>query len=155
KMDGTADGPPLAGYYPAAVTEEEFQLARAGQERRLARDKAGRPLGTRQGKYVNVFKGILKHARDGEGFVLHNKGTANEPELSLINATGEGGRDRCYTFPYPVFEEAVLGLLREVDPRDVLPREKETPSRAEVLRAQLGNVRSDLVGLQEELKAGF
>jgi DNA invertase Pin-like site-specific DNA recombinase len=155
KTDGTADGPPLAGYYPAAVTEEEFQLARAGQERRLARDKAGRPLGTRQGKYVNVFKGILKHARDGEGFVLHNKGTADEPELSLINATGEGGRGRCYTFPYPVFEEAVLGLLREVDPRDVLPREKESPSRAEVLRAQLGNVRRDMAGLQEELKAGF
>ncbi len=156
KLDGTPDGPPLAGYFPAAVTEEEFLLARAGQQGRLEGGGARNgKRGVRQGKYVNVFKGLLTHARDGEGFLLHNKGTAAEPELILVNASGEGGRGRCWTFPYPVFEEAVLNLLAEVDPRDVLPREKETPNKVDVLRAKLEAVRRDVAGLQEELRGGF
>lgn len=156
KLDGSPDGPPLTGYLPAAVTEEEFHLARAGQEGRFnKKDKKGRRLVPRQGKYVNVFKGLLRHARDGEGWVLHNKGTAAEPELILVNAKGEGGRSKCYTFPYYVFEEAVLGLLREVNPRDVLPPEGKAVSRAGVLRAKLANVRQDIARLQEDLKAGY
>jgi DNA invertase Pin-like site-specific DNA recombinase len=155
KDNDKADGPPLSGYYPAVVSEDEFLLARAGQAERLNGDANGRKLGTRQGRYVNVFKGLLTHARDGEGFLLHNKGKKDKPQLSLINATGNGGRGRCYTFPYPVFEEAILGLLREVDPKDVLPKGKEAPSKVDVLRAKLANVRKDLAGIKEELKAGF
>jgi hypothetical protein len=102
-----------------------------------------------------VFKGLLKHARDGEGFVLHNKGKKDKPELVLINATGEGGRDRCFTFPYAVFEEKVLSLLLEIDPRDVLPRREDEVSRADVLRARLADVRRDVAGLQEDLRAGY
>jgi DNA invertase Pin-like site-specific DNA recombinase len=152
KINDTPDGPPLVGYYPAAVTEREYLLARAGQDSR--RTKA-RGKAASESRYVNVFKGLLKHARDGEGFLLHNKGTAKEPELILINATGNSGRDRSYTFPYFVFEEKVLEFLREVDPRDVLPREQETASKVDVLRTKLAAVRQDLLGLQEDLKAGY
>jgi DNA invertase Pin-like site-specific DNA recombinase len=155
KGEDLPDGPPLANYLPAAVTEEEFLLARAGQEVRLNKDRLGRRSGPRQGKYVNLFKGMLKHARDGEGFVLHNKGTGQKPELILVNATGNGGRGRYYTFPYAVFEEAVLGLLREVSPRDVLPPGGEAPSRADVLRARLANLRADIARLQADLKGGY
>jgi DNA invertase Pin-like site-specific DNA recombinase len=155
KLDGSPDGPPIAGYFPAAVTEDEWLLARAGQEWRLGKDKKGRAIAARQGKYVNVFKGLLKHARDGEGWVLHNKGTAATPELVLINATGEGGRGRNYTFPYTAFEEGILGLLREVKPEDVMPRKDVGPSRAEVLRGKLANIREDIARLKEDLKAGY
>src|SRR5262249_42421010 len=112
--------------------------------------------GLRQAKYANVFKGLLVHARDGEGFVLHNKGTAADPELILVNATGDGARGKCYTFPYPVFEEAVLGLLREVDPKEVLPKGgADGASKASVLRAKLANVRQDIAQLQADLKGGY
>ena len=87
-----------------------------------------------QSRYVNTFKGLLSHARSGEGFTLHNKGTGAAPQLLLINTSGVEGRDKCYTFPYPVFEKAVLDLLREVNPKDVLPRKGEEPSKADVLR---------------------
>jgi DNA invertase Pin-like site-specific DNA recombinase len=150
KLDGTPDGPPLAGYYPAAVTEEDFLLARAGQQQRQSPK-----TGLRQGKYVNVFRGLLKHARDGEGWVLHNKGPSAKPELLLVNTSGVEGRSRCYTFPYPLFEQAVLGLLREVDPRDILPRDGAGPSRADVLRAKLASIRQDIGSIQEDLKAGY
>src|SRR5262249_31657271 len=148
------EGPPIAGFLPAVVTEEEFLLARAGQDGRVS-GKGGRPVGTRQCKYVNVFRGMLTHARDGEGFVLNNKGTTSAPELILVNARGHGGRGKCDTFPYPFFEESILSCLREVDPCDVLPRREEAPSRPDVLRAKLADVRQDIARIQADLKAGY
>jgi DNA invertase Pin-like site-specific DNA recombinase len=157
KIDDSPDGPPLAGFYPAAVTEEEFLLARAAQvQRDNQRDKRGRAIGPRQGsKYVNTFRGLLRHARDGEGWVLHNRGTTKVREPILVNAKGNSGRDRCYTFRYALFEEGILKLLSEVDPRSVLPREKDAAARADVLRAKLAGVRADIARLQDELKVAF
>jgi DNA invertase Pin-like site-specific DNA recombinase len=150
------DGPPIPNYYPAAVTEREFELARHGQEGRLLKkDTRGRQVVSRQVKYVNVFKSLLTHALDGEGFVLHNKGTVADPELILYTATGCGSRARGYTFPYHVFETAVLGLLEEVDPRKVLPKEKGAVSRADQLRAKLKNVRGDIAAIQADLRDGY
>jgi DNA invertase Pin-like site-specific DNA recombinase len=158
KGTGEPDGKPLAGYFPAAVSEEEYQLARAAQESRLGTDAKGRALVPRQSRYVNVFKGLLTHARDGAGMALHNHGQARDgTRLVLMNsaAVGASGRNRTFTFPYHVFEQAVLGLLREVDPAEVLPRPAEERDRLAVLRSRLANVRQDIGGLQEELKAGF
>src|SRR5262249_9621069 len=126
-------GPPVPNYFPAAVTEEEFLLARAAQGQRRTYGSPPPPA-RRAGQYGKLCRSLLVHARDGEGFLLHNKGTAREPELLLINATGNGGRGRSYTFPYAIFEKATLRRLREVDPRDVMPREGEGPSCADVLR---------------------
>jgi DNA invertase Pin-like site-specific DNA recombinase len=151
------DGPPLKNYFPAAVTEEQFALARAGQDARTnyAKDALGRKKSPRQSKYVNVFRGMLTHARDGGGFLLHNKGTGAKPDLILITADSNGGRGpRGHTFPYDVFEEKVLGFLEEIDPASVLP-EKALPSSADVIRAKLKNTRDNLARYKEELRAGF
>jgi DNA invertase Pin-like site-specific DNA recombinase len=149
KDDGTPDGPVLKGYYPAVITEEEYLLARAAQEGRRGRG------GHRDRRYVNVFQSLLVHARDGEGFVLHNHGTAAKPQLQLVNAAGMAGRAKTATYPYPVFEEALLSQLAEVGPREVLPREDGSADRASVLRARLVGVRRDIANLQAELKEGF
>lgn len=154
--EGKPDGPPLADYYPPVLSEDEYALARAGQERRVNYDKAGRRTGLRDGKYVNVFKGMLTHARDGEGFLLHNKGTRKRPELILVNTRGNEGRaERSYTFPYFLFEEQILGLLKEIDPRTVLPKGPAGPSAADTLRAKLANVREDIANYKRDLKAGY
>jgi DNA invertase Pin-like site-specific DNA recombinase len=150
KNNRQADGPPIPGYFPAMVTEEEFLLARAGHEQR---DHAKSRI--RQGRHVNVFKSMLRHARDDEGFVLQNMTTKDKPHLVLLSGSGHAGRARCYTFPYPVFEEAILSLLREVDPRDVLPAEKQTPAKIDLLRAKLANIRQDIASIQEDLKGGY
>jgi DNA invertase Pin-like site-specific DNA recombinase len=150
------DGAPLVGYYPAVVTEEQFALARAANEGRRNKDTLGRRSGPRDGKYVNVFKSMLTHARDGTGFLLHNKGSGAEPELILITAESNGGRGpRGYTLPYLIFEEQVLGLLKEIDPASVLPEKTAVVSSAGVIRAKLKNCREDLARLKDELRAGF
>jgi hypothetical protein len=160
KPDGklVADGKPLAGYYPQAVSESEYQLARASQEGRLGTDKKGRALVPRQSRYVNAFKGLLVHARDGQGMALHNHGERRDgTRLVLMNsaAVGASGRNRTYTFPYHVFEEAVLGLLKEVKPEDVLPRQADAQGRAALLRATLANVRADIASFKASLRAGY
>jgi DNA invertase Pin-like site-specific DNA recombinase len=153
REDGTPDGPVIPDYYPRVISEEEYLLARAGQEGR--RGKGGSRKGPRDRKYVNVFQSLLRHARDGESFYLHNRGTGAKPLLVLTSGAGMSGRTaRTYTFPYPILEEAVLSLLPEIDPRDVLPREKDTPSKADVLRAQLEAVRRDIAGLEDDLRGG-
>lgn len=155
KVDKPA-GDLLTNYYPAAITEDDFALARAAQEERLNYDKIGRRNGRRQSKHANVFKSLLTHARDGEGFLLHNKGTGKKPELLLINAVGNGGRaDRSYTFPYYVFETAILGLLKEVDPPSVMPDDSGEASRVDVLRAKLANHRRDIASIKKDLEGGY
>ena len=89
------------------------------------------------------------------GSALHNQGTREAPRLVLINNAGVEGRAPYSTFPYPVFEEAVLKQLCEVDSRDVLPSEKQARSRADVLRAKLADVRADIASLKADLKGGY
>ena len=150
------DGSALLNYYPRVISDDQFALARAGQEKRSNRDALGRKNGPRQGKYVNVFKSMLTHARDDLGFLLHNKGSSAKPELILITTSSNGGNGgRGYTFPYPIFEEAVLEFLEELDPATVMPNTDATPSTAEVIRAKLKNCREDLARLKEDLRAGY
>jgi DNA invertase Pin-like site-specific DNA recombinase len=153
--DGKADGPPLPSYFPAVVSADEYLLARNGQAERLGRDKAGRVRVWRQGKHVNAFQGLLRHARDGEGFELHNKRTGDNPHLTLVAAAGAGGRGVGYSFPYGVFEAAVLGRLKELDPAEVLPRRREAADRLALLRAELADVRADLETLKADVERKY
>jgi DNA invertase Pin-like site-specific DNA recombinase len=148
RKGGEADGALIADYYPRVVEEDVFHLARAGQEGRGGRH------GGRDRQYVNTFQGLLVNATDGEGFLVRNRGTTERPQLLLANSAGRDARAKTQTFPYLIFEEAILGLLREVNPDDVLPKE-QAPSRATVLRAQLANIRQDIAGLKAELRKGF
>jgi hypothetical protein len=151
RADGTPDGPPLARYYPRVITDDEFNLACAGQ--------AGRRSGTvrtRDRRHVNVFQSLLVNARDGEGFFLQKHGTRTQAQLILVNSASSAGRAPTQTFPYDVFEQAILSHLAEIKVEDVLPRQKaQKPSAAEVLRARLKNVRSDIAQLQADLREGY
>jgi DNA invertase Pin-like site-specific DNA recombinase len=62
------DGPPIPGYYPAIIEEQQWYAARAALTSR--RGKAGRPAKER----INVFTGLLFDARDGGTLQMMNKG---------------------------------------------------------------------------------
>jgi DNA invertase Pin-like site-specific DNA recombinase len=173
--DDTPDGSVILGYYPEVISEEEYQLARRGQEGRrgisgpnsrlvdgptTSTDRERRATsirGPKDNRYVNVFQSLLHHARDGGGFVLANRGTTIDPKLVLVNAAGMGGQSmRTYTFPYPVFEKAILSQLREIDPKDVLPKVAGAElSKVDVLRAKLQNVHEQVRQLKADLKTGY
>jgi DNA invertase Pin-like site-specific DNA recombinase len=153
KDDDTPVGAVLPNYYPRVVSDDDYALARAGQASRSTECEGwGRH---RDRKYVNVFQSILTSAIDGGGFILNNHGSRAKPRLVLANSDGVAGRAKGQTFPYDVLEEAVLGQLAEVNPADVLPRQADEASRADVLRAKLAVVRQDIRDLQADLKGGY
>jgi DNA invertase Pin-like site-specific DNA recombinase len=146
--DESPDGAPLAGFFPAAVDEPTFALARQALDGRMP------TVRRRHRKYVNTFAGLLVHARDGEGMMLHCFTYKGKPHVTLWNSSNRGGRGPGYSWPYHDFERLVLGAMREIDARDVLPQEKPA-RRADELRARLAYVRGEIAQLGRELEEGF
>jgi DNA invertase Pin-like site-specific DNA recombinase len=112
------DGDPIIQPGLAIVSLETFHRAAAC----LGSRKTGNT--GRDSKLLNVFSGLLKDARSGKSYVTDLRievGRNGNPEtrhhvlMSAAKATGT------YSFPFVVFERAVLGYLQEVNPDDLLP----------------------------------
>jgi DNA invertase Pin-like site-specific DNA recombinase len=151
------DGKPLKNYYPPIISQAEFDDARRAQECQVkGKDTLGRRIVRKQSKYANVFKGLLRHARDGEGMMVTNAHSRERPYLVLINFAGVCGRTRpTYKFSYGVLEKAVLTLLKEVEPPELMPRARREPSRVDGLRERLAEVRANVEELKAEVKRKF
>jgi DNA invertase Pin-like site-specific DNA recombinase len=155
RKHGAADGPPVAGYYPAVVTEEEWAAANAA---RLVRKR----LPGRTGKFIHLFAGLLHNARTpGDKYIAsirmsgHRKGVKGKPMRVLVTSSYSQGSGHAHSFPLVPFEAAVCSVLREVDPAELFPpaRDRE-PSEAERLEAQLLGKRNRIALLTEELEDG-
>lgn len=140
------DGDVIRGYYPAVITEDEWLLARAAIEQR--KKYKGRIGGER----INIFAGILKHARDGDNYIMtqqqirkkHN-GIIVRKGLRqiLINRASEDGQASQRSLPYDGFERVILSALREIDPHDVLNGD-HPPDKTALLAASLVSIESEL-----------
>ena len=144
--DGKPDGPPIAGYFPAAVTEEEYHAARAGAEQR--RHRPGEV-----GQQVNIFQGLVRNARDGGNYTATRR-KAGSTRRVLINANATEGRGRRWSFPFEPFEGAILSLLREVDPRDVVGKKGDGTDVVMALSGELARVEAKIAELEIELLNG-
>jgi DNA invertase Pin-like site-specific DNA recombinase len=147
---GKPDGDPIADYFPAAVTEQEFLAARAGAAERKGR--GGREPDPEKGGRVNLFAGMIRDARDGGTFFTATArgGSANRV---LINTAGAEGRAKYVSFPAEVFEAAVLAKLAEIDPHDILNGD-HAPDEAAVLAGELVGLESKIAELEAELREG-
>ena len=105
------DGEPVAGFYPAAVTRDQFDAAQGTPKLK----RAGRP--SKSG--VNVFAGLARDGVTGDALHMHTfqHGTKSYPSLNTRNGTG-------FSFPLKVLEEAVFSHLKEIDPQEVLPEDR-------------------------------
>jgi DNA invertase Pin-like site-specific DNA recombinase len=122
KSGDKPEGEPVRGYFPAVVTEAEWLAARAGAAARKRHPRLNGRLGKAR---VNVFSGLIRHARDGDAYQMttcRSYGPAGEPTRYqvLINRAGTDSTGRGYSIPYEPFEEAVLSQLKEIDPREIL-----------------------------------
>lgn len=140
------DGKPIAGYFPAAVSEDEWHAARAALGKRRQKG-AGRI-----GKSVALFSGLVKDARDGGPLVQVSKGGKSSKQQLVSYRAAQGLRGAKYvSFPLVPFEAAVLSRLREIDPREVLPSKDGAANRV----AALAGKQMELEGRITKLKAAL
>jgi DNA invertase Pin-like site-specific DNA recombinase len=144
RRDGTTDGPAIKGYFPAVVSEKTWLAARAAAVQRHR--KPGRP-----GKYINVFANLLKDARTGGSYYVATRGPSREKyKRVLINTSGAEGREPLFSFPFPTFEAAVLALLREVKPKEILEG-VNGHDEVMVLEGELAQLESDIAAIVANL----
>jgi DNA invertase Pin-like site-specific DNA recombinase len=142
RRDGTPDGDVIENYYPRAVEEPLWQAARAGARER--QDRAGRP-----GRHVNVFANLLHDARGSGTYLVTTRanttrtGRRGAKHRTLITSASVEGDCPCWSFPFETFEAAVLSLLREVDPCEVLEPDAGT--------GDLAALAEELAGVEKEL----
>jgi DNA invertase Pin-like site-specific DNA recombinase len=148
---GAPDGDPIKGYFPAVVSEEEWLAARAGAAQR-------RRMPGRVGSHVNVFAGLLRNARDGDRYHVGTRPDGRKRECKnpaqrvLINMSGVEGRAARYSFPFATFEAAVLSMLREIDPHEILNGD-DGPDETLALAGELAEVESSIVAISADLDA--
>jgi DNA invertase Pin-like site-specific DNA recombinase len=139
--DRHPDGDPIPGYFPPVVTEAVWLAARAGAAERL--QKRGRV-----GRRINPFAGLLRNAREGDTYFVTDKGQGPV----LINTASCDGAAPSVTFPYQTFERAILLMLREIDPQDILNGD-HAPDESQVLAGKLVHVEASIAAIEADLDA--
>jgi DNA invertase Pin-like site-specific DNA recombinase len=142
KGDRTKAGDVIPDYYPRALSDDEFNAARAGcAQRKVSRGRLG--------KHVNVFSGLLTCASDGESYFCtasfgsRQRGGRGSWVRVLKNTASLQGRSKCRTFPFASFESAVLSALAELDPHEILNGD-EGPDESLALSRELDGVTAEL-----------
>jgi DNA invertase Pin-like site-specific DNA recombinase len=98
---------------------------------------------------VNIFKGLLRDARDGGSFYFAQR--ADSCRVLVNSNAGEGVP--CRSFPYRTFERAILECLREIDPHDILNGDSG-PDETLALSGELARVEQQIAALEAELLTG-
>jgi DNA invertase Pin-like site-specific DNA recombinase len=141
------DGDPVRLYFPAVVSEKQFFAARAGAaERGQLRGR----LGTQS---TTVFAGLLKNARAGDSYYMTSRVERGLRRHVLITNESQNGRSPCWSFPYAVFEWAVLSMLAEIDPQEIIGP-NAVGNEVMVLSGELATVEGRIAELEAELTTG-
>jgi DNA invertase Pin-like site-specific DNA recombinase len=142
---GKADGEPIQDYFPRVVSDEAWELARQGA--RLRHRRPGRTGGS-----VNIFGGLLKGAYDGQSYTIGSASSKN-PYPTLRSTGPRKGIGKAASFPLHTFEQAVLLLLREIDPHEILNGDHD-PDDTLALSGQLAGVEARIAEVEAEMLKG-
>jgi DNA invertase Pin-like site-specific DNA recombinase len=150
--NGAPEGDVIKDYFPRVVSDDEWDAARGAATQR--RRKPGR-----QGKHINVFAGLLKDALGGGSYYCTARRNGQPgrypPQRILVNTEAVEGRAPMRSFPFATFETAVLSLLREIDPHEILNGDSG-PDESLVLAGQLAGIESELAEASAFMEAnGF
>jgi DNA invertase Pin-like site-specific DNA recombinase len=142
------EGPPIPGYFPAVITEEQWHAARAALASR--RKQGGRPS-----PRLNLFTGMARDARDGGTLCQRDCGRKGSGRLLVSYRARNGAKGSLHvSFPLLVFEEAILKLLREIDTRELLPRSDGAADRVLTLAGRLADLEARIEQVKAQLVDG-
>jgi DNA invertase Pin-like site-specific DNA recombinase len=140
------DGDPIDNYFPAIIAPATFAKVQAA----LGARKNGAPR-RRDSQHLNVFSGLLKDATSGTSYsaALRVERTGCRHLVLIANAK----KGACHSFPYPVFEAALLSCLREINPKDLVPGNGDK-DEVITLAAEVKRVEAKIEELEAELDHG-
>lgn len=161
--DGEPDGDAIRGYYPRVVSEDTWLQAQAALASRIEQ-RTGRPTGAgRVGKNVaSIFGGLLWSAGTDQRVYIswqtQGSGDKRRRRRVLRSAGSMEGREETVSFPCDVFEEAILSMLKEVRPADVLGEEPKGESAVlaaerATLDARIRQIEAELTGTSGDVPA--
>jgi hypothetical protein len=132
-----------------AVHLRRHFLARRKQE-----GKAKKPAQKRS-RHINIFSGLLRDARDGNSYYAATRSSKlyGTRWRVLLNVASAEGRATASSFPFGVFESAVLEKLREISPQEILNGGHEA-DEVMVLASQRVEVEGKIAELEAELLRG-
>jgi DNA invertase Pin-like site-specific DNA recombinase len=152
---GAPDGAPILNYYPAVVTEDEWQAARAGAS---TRRRPGTTKAPANGSIHNLFAGLITDARNGGSYYAVQRADGRYPPKSgewprvLINTKSVEGQVPCVSFPVEPFERGILAKLREINPRELLGNTR-APNESAALAAELAAVETAIASIVADMDA--
>src|SRR5262249_2172717 len=138
----------IKGYYPAAVSEDEFYAAnQAARERRTG----GRP----PTKFLtNVFAGLLYDARTGGRLHIRQYSDRKGGMVPSIAPYERGDFTDWVSFPLAAFEAGVFAKLQEIDPKDVLPAADGGAAEVLSLAGRLADIDGRLTAIKAKIRGG-
>ncbi len=127
------EGEPVKGFYPAAITEQDFYSARAAMARR--KQRSGRPA---KHEY-NLFTGIVFNAVDKQS--MHVRTVRRKENYLTTRAVWRGAKwDKsgpfATSFNIAGFESAVLSAVSELTPADLQDKGQSPDAQAEAIRSE-------------------
>jgi DNA invertase Pin-like site-specific DNA recombinase len=141
--NGKPAGDVLPGYFPAVVSEAEWQATRLGTKRkRAARGRVG--------EFINIFAGLLQDARTHSAYYAGVRTTKGKHRRFLVSKDAMENGSKVYGFNFEIFERAILLKLQEIDPRDILG-DQPGQNEAVELSIELENVRTQQDALAVKL----
>jgi hypothetical protein len=152
KQDGKTfivDGPPIPGYFPAIVSEEQWGKAQRALEQR----GNGRGAGRKGMAETNLFGDLLRDVMTDESPHIHYN--------IATNTKGQKKKYRYLLFPawplespvarrfsYDILEEAVLSLFAELRPWDIVGDDRQANDR----RAEIARLSARVLDLDSRLE---
>jgi hypothetical protein len=124
-------GEPVQNYYPVVISEEYFYQTRSKQKQK--RNKQGRV----SDREANLFTHLVVNAEDSMSMVM--KTDIGQKHLYLVSSGYCYGkkRTRNSSFPYAVFESAMLNYLYELKLEPEKPSTDKGENRISLLESQL------------------
>jgi hypothetical protein len=148
KVTGHGFGSVIKNYYPAVVSEADFdRVQRAVDDRLHQRGPRGKMV-------TSLFTRLMFSASDGSPMHLTAKGVGQKHLVSSAAARGRVGA--VYLgFPYQAVEDAFLAFLREVRPEDICPLSAEPEDDGlDEAEAELARLELRVAEVQQEIRKG-
>lgn len=152
KVDGrrVPEGEPVAGYYPAIISEDLFFKA---QHSRLQRKSGG---GGRKGPgYTNLFTGLACCAYCHSSIVFENKGSGTRGGTYLVCGNAQRGRGCSATrWRYQDFEASFLAFVQELDLESIVNASSDAAKR-KTIEDELLAIRGELSSTKELMEKTY